>query len=78
MSTMLYFRERCKQPVQCGSPFDVKSPRKHRKKYRVSTGLVTKAKKCLVTKFPCKSRSGMSCAIDTGWQKRGFDSLTCE
>ncbi|XP_056014139.1 uncharacterized protein LOC125677956 isoform X1 [Ostrea edulis] len=28
--------------------------------------------------FPCKARSGMTVAVDTAWQKRGFDSLTCE
>ncbi|XP_065929397.1 uncharacterized protein [Magallana gigas] len=35
-----------------------------------------KCKKKLVSKFPTKTRSGMSCAVDTAWQKRGFDSLT--
>lgn len=32
---------------------------------------------CLENKFPCITRTGMSCAIDTAWQKKGFDSLTC-
>ena len=31
----------------------------------------------LVDRFPCKSRTGISCAVDTAWSKRGFDSLTC-
>ena len=29
-------------------------------------------------KFPNKTQQGMSAAIDTAWQKRGFDSLSCE
>ena len=32
----------------------------------------------LATRFPCKTRKGMSCAVDTAWSKRGFDSLTCK
>jgi len=35
------------------------------------------AHKRLAERFPCKLRTGLSCAIDTAWQKRGFDSLTC-
>lgn len=35
-------------------------------------------KKSLLKKYPCKTRTGMSCAVDTAWQKRGFDSLTCK
>lgn len=31
----------------------------------------------LASKFPCRSRTGMSCAADRAWQKRGFDSLIC-
>lgn len=30
----------------------------------------------LAGRFPCHSRKGMSCAVDTAWHKRGFDSLT--
>lgn len=32
--------------------------------------------KCALN-FPCKTRSSMTVAVDTAWQKRGFDSLTC-
>ena len=32
----------------------------------------------LSPKYPCKTRSDMSCAVDTAWHKRGFDSLTCK
>ncbi len=35
---------------------------------------VTRVK--LSKRFPCKTRTGMSCAVDTAWHKRGFDSLT--
>jgi hypothetical protein len=28
------------------------------------------------SKFPCRTRSGMSVSMDSGYQKRGFDSLT--
>lgn len=28
--------------------------------------------------FPCNTRSGMTVAVDTAWQKRDFDSLTCK
>lgn len=30
----------------------------------------------LANRFPCKARVGMSAAIDTAWQKRGFNSMT--
>lgn len=36
----------------------------------------SKAKKNILSRFPCKTRFGMSCAVDTAWQKRGFDSLS--
>lgn len=41
---------------------------------------IVKSKKSLrlLTKYPCKSRQGMSAAVDTAWHKRGFDSLTCK
>ena len=29
-------------------------------------------------KFPPKTRTGMTTAVDTAWHKRGFDSLTCK
>ena len=32
----------------------------------------------LASKFPCRTHHGMSCAFDTAWHKRGFDSLTCK
>ena len=37
-----------------------------------------KSKKRLLPKFSCRTRIGMSSANDTAWQKKGFDSLTCE
>lgn len=37
-----------------------------------------KAKARLLPKYPCRTRSGMSVAVDTAWHKRGFDSLTCK
>ncbi|WAR11343.1 hypothetical protein MAR_025523, partial [Mya arenaria] len=36
----------------------------------------SQSRKRLSVLFPCKTRHGMSCAVDTAWQKRGFDSLT--
>ena len=30
------------------------------------------------TEYPCKTRKGMSVALDSAWQKQGFDSLTCK
>jgi hypothetical protein len=42
-----------------------------------SPNLAKKSKKKLLPKYPCQSRSGMSVAVDTAWQKKGFDSLTC-
>lgn len=56
-------------PYMCGPPPVSKlntSYRKQSPKRRVK----------LATKFPCRTRRGMSCAIDTAWHKRGFDSLT--
>ncbi|XP_060565928.1 LOW QUALITY PROTEIN: uncharacterized protein LOC132724962 [Ruditapes philippinarum] len=35
-----------------------------------------RAKIRLQDKFQCRTRLGMSCSVDTAWQKRGFDSLT--
>ncbi|XP_052777814.1 uncharacterized protein LOC128215134 [Mya arenaria] len=37
----------------------------------------SQSRKRLSVLFPCKTRHGMSCAVGTAWQKRGFDSLTC-
>lgn len=38
-----------------------------------------KSSKCRTKlRYPCKTRSGMTCAVDTAWHKRGFDSLTCK
>ena len=37
-----------------------------------------KQRKRLLDQYPCKTRTGMSCAVDTAWHKRGFDSLTCK
>ncbi|XP_045211082.2 uncharacterized protein LOC123562513 isoform X1 [Mercenaria mercenaria] len=51
------------------------SVRKKTKKHHIQdTG--SSSRRCLVKKFPCKTRKGMSCAVDTAWQKKGFDSLT--
>ncbi|WAR09110.1 hypothetical protein MAR_019068, partial [Mya arenaria] len=36
----------------------------------------SQSRKRLSVLFPCKTRHGMSCAVDTAWQKRGFDRLT--
>lgn len=38
------------------------------------SGLSSFVKRAL--NFPCKTRSGMTVAVDTAWQKRDFDSLT--
>lgn len=45
---------------------------------RLGTAGQPNARKKLAPSFPCRSRTGMSCAVDTAWQKRGFDSLTCK
>ena len=37
-----------------------------------------KTRRKLLTRYPCKTRSGMTCSSDTAWHKRGFDSLTCK
>lgn len=34
-------------------------------------------KRNIAPSFPCRTRTGMSLAVDTAWHKRGFDSLTC-
>ncbi|KAL4236603.1 hypothetical protein ACF0H5_004987 [Mactra antiquata] len=44
--------------------------------YLVARQKVSAACKRLVDRFKCKTRKGMSCAIDTAWQKKGFDSLS--
>lgn len=33
-------------------------------------------KRNIAPSFPCRTRTGMSLAVDTAWHKRGFDSLT--
>ncbi|XP_046344809.2 uncharacterized protein LOC124125526 [Haliotis rufescens] len=38
--------------------------------------LTSKKRVRLASRFPCRTRSGMSCAVNTAWHKRGFDSLT--
>ncbi|KAL4220167.1 hypothetical protein ACF0H5_020576 [Mactra antiquata] len=53
----------------------------HRRKkrsagYLVARQKVSAARKRLVDRFKCKTRKGMSCAIDTAWQKRGIDTHT--
>jgi len=54
-------------------------PRAHRRKFRAATGSkIVKARKRLLSKYVCMPQSGMSCAVDTAWQKRGFDSITCK
>ncbi|XP_033759590.1 uncharacterized protein LOC117341838 [Pecten maximus] len=47
-----------------------------RKKKRKAPHYNLKCKKRLMSEFPTKTRQGMSCAVDTAWHKRGFDSLT--
>ena len=37
-----------------------------------------KSKVRLLPKYPCRTRSGMSVAVDTAWKKKGFNSLTCK
>ncbi|XP_045210249.2 uncharacterized protein LOC123561735 [Mercenaria mercenaria] len=55
-------------------PPPVHTPRLH----RMLPKQVRKAKVRLdlLPKYPCRTRSGMSVAVDTAWHKRGFDSLT--
>ncbi|WAR09108.1 hypothetical protein MAR_019066 [Mya arenaria] len=36
----------------------------------------SQSRKRLSVLFPCKTRHGMSCAVDTAWEKRGFDTHT--
>ncbi|KAL4219989.1 hypothetical protein ACF0H5_020400 [Mactra antiquata] len=61
-----------------GAPSFVVNTRKKRSAgYLVARQEVSAARKRLDDRFKCKTRKGMSCAIDTPWQKRGFDSLSC-
>ncbi|XP_053389209.1 uncharacterized protein LOC123543364 isoform X2 [Mercenaria mercenaria] len=55
--------------------FKSKKDQRGHHKYSVNRTAVRSRKK-LSTEFPCQSRTGMSCAVDTAWHKRGFDSLT--
>ncbi|XP_062590600.1 uncharacterized protein LOC134252182 [Saccostrea cucullata] len=50
---------------------------RRRKRPSKSKGTLKKSvNQKLVKRFPCKTRRGMTCAVDTAWHKRGFDSLT--
>ena len=47
------------------------------RKTRKTTSLTSvKSKANLGLRYQQPTQKGMTCAIDTGWQKRGFDSLT--
>lgn len=49
--------------------------RKRKRSLSKGTGKKTVNQK-LDKKFSCKTRRGMTCAVDTAWHKRGFNSLT--
>ncbi|KAL4236486.1 hypothetical protein ACF0H5_004872 [Mactra antiquata] len=77
-----FIKPGCSKDIQWTG--DVESPQtlqkeqvKNRKpRFTVHCNKLTTARKSLAKKFPCKTRTGISCAVDTAWQKRGFDSLT--
>ncbi|XP_053392723.1 uncharacterized protein LOC123542269 isoform X2 [Mercenaria mercenaria] len=64
----------------CSTPLDnripVPPPVHTPKLHRTLPKQARKAKVRLLPKYPCRTRSGMSVAVDTAWHKRGFDSLT--
>ncbi|XP_060553342.1 uncharacterized protein LOC132714462 isoform X2 [Ruditapes philippinarum] len=72
-------KERIQQTtVDFDSPASETPAKHYKRKFRTrnASDVELKAKKKLMPKFPCKRRYGMSCAVDTAWQKRGFDSQT--
>jgi hypothetical protein len=53
-------------------------PKAPRRPVKQTEGCRSKKQICLASKYPCRTRTGMTCAVDTAWNKRGFDSLTCK